>query len=190
MKFAAIALSTIALASQASAVILSYSQPISATQWTAGEEATVAWTNRCSDITGNTTFPITLNEEINTYQVEVPGVGPIGYLDCKRSGSTKVKIPATLPQGNKYSILVVNGGNQSYSALFTILSTVPGKTTTAASTALPPATTAAASATSSVASAVTSTPAPSPTRTNDAGALKAGSMAVLAAAAAIGAMVL
>ncbi|KAF9938302.1 hypothetical protein BGZ75_003172 [Mortierella antarctica] len=190
MKFAAIALSTIALASQASAVIIAYSQPISATQWTAGQEATVAWTNKCSDITGNTTFPITLNEEINTYQVEVPGVGPIGYLDCKRSGSTKVKIPATLPQGNKYSILVVNGGNQSYSALFTILSTVPGPTPSAVSSALPTASTAAATASSSVPSAAVSTAAPTPTRTSDAGALKAGSYAVLAAVAAIGAMAL
>ncbi|KAF9279244.1 hypothetical protein BGZ68_008050 [Mortierella alpina] len=189
MKFAAIALSTIALASQASAVVLSYSQPIAATQWTAGQEATVSWMNKCNDITGNTTFPITLNEEINTYQVEVPGVGPIGYLDCKRSGSTKVKIPATLPQGNKYSILVVNGGNQSYSALFTILSTVPGPTPSPVSSALPSASTAAASA-SSVPSAATSTAAPTPSRTSDASALKAGSYAVLAMVAAIGAMAL
>ncbi|KAF9563420.1 hypothetical protein EC968_004852 [Mortierella alpina] len=190
MKFAAIALSTIALASQASAVIISYSQPISATQWTAGQEATVSWTNRCSDITGNTTFPITLNEEINTYQVEVPNVGPIGYLDCKRSGSTKVKIPASIPQGNKYSILVVNGGNQSYSALFTILSTVPGKTPTPVSSALPTSTSAAVTASSSVPSASVSTAAPTPSRTSDAHALKAGSYAVLAAVAAIGAMAL
>ena len=156
----------------------------------AGQEATVAWTNKCNDITGNTTFPITLNEEINTYQVEVAGVGPIGYLDCKRSGSTKVKIPATLPQGSKYSILVVNGGNQSYSALFTILSTVPGPTTTAASSALPSASTAAATVSSSVPSAAATTVAPTPTKTSDAGALKAGSYAALAVVAAIGAMVL
>ncbi|KAG0207188.1 hypothetical protein BGX28_001526 [Mortierella sp. GBA30] len=190
MKTAAIALSALALASQVSAVLISYSQPIAATQWTAGKSATVSWSNSCNDIQGNTTFPITLNEEVNTLQVEVPGVGPIGYLDCKKAGSTTVQIPATLPQGIKYSILVTNGGNQSYSALFTILSTVPGpNTTTTTTTALPMTTSAAVTATISSPASVTSSTSV-PTNSNNAGALKAGSTVALVIVAAVGSLML
>ncbi|KAF9391353.1 hypothetical protein CPB97_006849 [Podila verticillata] len=182
----------VAMASSVSAQTLFYSQPIAATQWTAGKPATVSWTNTCSNVVGNTTFPISLNQQSGLYQVEVPGVNPIGYLDCSKAGSTSVNIPATIPQGSTYSILVVDGGNQSYSAMFTILSTVPGVNTT---TALPtPTSTTAAStvATTSLATVTTTTttgPA-TPTSTSHAGALKAGSTAALVVLAAVASMML
>src|SRR5690242_3619534 len=97
----------------------------------AGQPATISWTNSCNEIVGNTTFPVYLNQQVGLYQVQVPGIPELGYLDCKKPGKITVQVPATLPQGNAYSILVTNGGNQSYSALFTILSTIPGSTTSA-----------------------------------------------------------
>ncbi|KAF9024463.1 hypothetical protein BGZ52_010887 [Haplosporangium bisporale] len=180
----------IAMASSVSAQTLFYSQPIAATQWTAGKPATVSWTNTCSDVVGNTTFPISLNQQSGLYQVEVPGVNPIGYLNCAKAGSTTVNIPATIPQGNTYSILVVDGGNQSYSAMFTILSTVPGVNTT---TALPtPTSTTATStaATTSLTTVTTTTGPATPTSTSHAGALKAGSTAALVVLAAVASMML
>ncbi|KAF9393500.1 hypothetical protein CPC16_001866 [Podila verticillata] len=157
----------IAMASSVSAQTLFYSQPIAATQWTAGKPATVSWTNTCSDVVGNTTFPISLNQQSGLYQVEVPGVNPIGYLNCAKAGSTT-----------------------SYSAMFTILSTVPGVNTT---TALPtPTSTTATStaATTSLTTVTTTTGPATPTSTSHAGALKAGSTAALVVLAAVASMML
>ncbi|KAG0351856.1 hypothetical protein BG005_008653 [Podila minutissima] len=180
----------VAMASSVSAQTLFYSQPIAATQWTAGKSATVSWTNNCKDVVGNTTFPITLNQQAGLYQVEVPGVGPIGYLNCAKAGSTTVNIPATIPQGNTYSILVVNGGNQSYSAHFTILSTIPGSTT-AVTTVLPTTTAVTTTAaTTPLTTVATTTGAAKPTPTSHAGALKAGSTAALVVLAAVASMML
>ncbi|KAG0347086.1 hypothetical protein BG004_000146 [Podila humilis] len=189
ITFAAAAL---AVASSVSAQTLFYSQPIAATQWTAGKSATVSWTNKCTDVVGNTTFPITLNQQSGIYQVEVPGVGPIGYLNCAKAGSTTVQIPATIPQGNTYSILVVNGGNQSYSSHFTILSTIPGSTTatTTTTTALPTTTT-TPSVTTTTQTTTTTTGAPSPSSTGSgAVALKAGSTVALVVLSAVASMML
>lgn len=187
-SIALLAFAASALASVASAKLLSYGEPIAATTWTAGKQESVSWSNDCSDFTGNTTLPITLNIQQNGLQVQVPGIGPIGTLDCKKAGSTKVTIPATVASGNAYSILVVNG-EQSYSALFTIKSTVPAPSSSGATTA--PATTTAA--TSTTASATNSAPTkstgvsvPSATPSSGAGALKAGSTAALVVVAAAG----
>ncbi|KAF9180442.1 hypothetical protein BGZ51_006202 [Haplosporangium sp. Z 767] len=184
---ALLAFAVSALASVASAELLSYGEPIAATTWTAGKQQTVSWSNDCSDITGNTTFPITLNIQQNGLQVPVPGIGPIGTLDCKKSGSTKVTIPATVASGNLYSILVVNG-EQSYSALFTIKSTVPAPSSSSGSTATTTATTGKPTSASTTSSAPTKTTssAPSATPSNGAGALKAGSTAALVVVAAAG----
>ncbi|KAF9427938.1 hypothetical protein BGZ94_003798 [Podila epigama] len=193
----AFAATALALASSVSAQALFYTQPVTGTKWTAGKSATVSWNNRCSDFIGNTTFPIALNHQVGQYQVPVPGVGPIGYLDCAKTGSTTVQIPATVPQGNTYSILVINGV-QSYSAHFTIESTVPGPNTTVSalptSTIAPTTTfvltttttTAAASATTSLPPVVTE-PANKP---NNAGALKASSTVALVVLGAVASMML
>ncbi|KAF9315280.1 hypothetical protein BG003_003192 [Podila horticola] len=179
----------VAMASSVSAQTLFYSQPIAATQWTAGKTATVSWTNSCTDVVGNTTFPITLNEQAGLYQVEVPGIGPIGYLNCAKAGSTTVNVPATIPQGNTYSILVNNGGNQSYSAHFTILSTIPGNTTT--TTVLPTTTAVTTTATTPLTTVTTTTTGTAkPTPSSHAGALKAGSTAALVVLAAVASMML
>ncbi|KAF9545541.1 hypothetical protein EC957_010850 [Mortierella hygrophila] len=192
-SIALITLSTLALVSQATAQLLSYSAPISATQWTAGKSATISWTNSCSDVVGNTTFPVYLNQQVGLYQVQVPGIPELGYLDCKKAGKITVQVPATLPQGSDYSILVTNGGNQSYSALFTILSTIPGSTTSALpTTTMAPVTTVATTTvapttTASAAAAVTTTPS---TKPNQAGALKTGSQVAFVVVAAVASLLL
>ncbi|KAG0030161.1 hypothetical protein BGZ82_007551 [Podila clonocystis] len=180
----------VTMASSVSAQALFYSQPIAATQWTAGKSATVSWTNSCKDVVGNTTFPITLNQLAGQYQVEVPGVGPIGYLNCAKAGSTTVNIPATVPQGNTYSILVLNGGNQSYSAHFTILSTIPGSTTSTVLPTTTAVTTTVATTPLTTVRTTTTTGTAKPTPTSHAGALKAGSTAALVVLAAVASMML
>jgi hypothetical protein len=192
MKFAVVALSTLALASQAAAQLISYSAPISATIWTAGKPATISWTNSCNQVQGNTTFPVYLNHQVGTFQVQVPGIPELGYLDCKRAGKITVQVPA-VPQGNVYSILVTNGGNQSYSALFTINSDIPGANTTipTATTAMTTTTVAPTTMISTTTSAPLSTTTPNkPVTTNQAGALKAGSQVALVIVAAVASMML
>ncbi|KAG9071554.1 hypothetical protein KI688_005766 [Linnemannia hyalina] len=191
-SIALITLSTLALVSQATAQILAYSAPISATQWTAGKSATISWTNSCNEVVGNTTFPVYLNQQVGLYQVQVPGIPELGYLDCKKAGKITVLVPATIPQGNDYSILVTNGGNQSYSALFTILSTIPGSTTLALPTTTVAAVTTTATTvpptkTASAAPVVTTTP---PTTPNQAGALKTGSQVAFVVVAAVASLLL
>ncbi|KAF9996007.1 hypothetical protein BGZ80_002517 [Entomortierella chlamydospora] len=196
-SFTAIAIATLALASHASAQVLSFSQPVSATMWTAGSKATVSWTNTCSDITGNTTFPIYLNEQVGAYQVQVSNTSAIGTLDCSKAGSTTVNVPM-VPQGSAYSILVTDGGNQSYSAQFVINSSIPAASTTAATTTITTTTAAAttiANATSTaslstVTANATTTAASKPTSTSNAGALKAGSSVALVIVAAVASLML
>ncbi|KAF9968216.1 hypothetical protein BGZ70_005897 [Mortierella alpina] len=145
---ALLAFAASAMASIATAEMLHYGSPIEATVWTAGKTGTVSWTNDCSDL-ANTTFPITLNHQVAGQQVQVPGTGPIGTLDCGSAGSATVQVPATIPQGSTYSILVVNGAEQSYSALFTINSSIPAG---GANTTTPSATVSAAPSSSASAS--------------------------------------
>ncbi|KAG9319960.1 hypothetical protein KVV02_002078 [Mortierella alpina] len=180
-----------AMASLASAEMLHYGSPVGATVWTAGQTGTVSWTNDCSDLP-NTTFPITLNQQVGTQQVQVPGTGAIGTLDCSSSGSATVQVPATIPQGSTYSILVVNGGEQSYSALFTINSSIPaGGNTTVPSASVSASASAAPSSTAtgtkvSLLPTVSGTPKPNPVSAGS--ALKAGSTAALVVVAAVGLM--
>ncbi|KAG0061689.1 hypothetical protein BKA57DRAFT_500594 [Linnemannia elongata] len=190
-SFAFVALSTLALVSQTTAQLIAYSAPISATQWTAGQPATISWTNSCNEIVGNTTFPVYLNQQVGLYQVQVPGIPELGYLDCKKPGKITVQVPATLPQGNAYSILVTNGGNQSYSALFTILSTIPGSTTSALpTTTLAPVTTTTTVAPITTTSATTTATATPTTKPNQAGSLKTGSQVAFVVVAAVASLLL
>ncbi|KAK5823617.1 hypothetical protein F5H01DRAFT_363280 [Linnemannia elongata] len=190
-SFAFVALSTLALVSQTTAQLIAYSAPIGATQWTAGQPATISWTNSCNEIVGNTTFPVYLNQQVGLYQVQVPGIPELGYLDCKKPGKITVQVPATLPQGNAYSILVTNGGNQSYSALFTILSTIPGSTTSALpTTTLAPVTTTTTVAPITTTSATTTATATPTTKPNQAGSLKTGSQVAFVVVAAVASLLL
>ncbi|KAF9200616.1 hypothetical protein BGZ49_009145 [Haplosporangium sp. Z 27] len=213
-SFTAIAIATLALASHASAQLLFFSQPIAVTVWTAGGQGTVSWTNTCSG--NSTTYPITLNYQVGQYQVQVPNTTTIGTVDCSKPGSTSVTVPL-VPQGSNYSILVVNGDNLSYSAQFTIDSSIPGSTTSpvtstatspVTSTATSPvastitvpvttttlATTTAASTTAvssvTISSSTTSTATSTPTNKSNAGKLSTGSTAALVIVAAVAALVL
>ncbi|KAF9961420.1 hypothetical protein BGZ72_003677 [Mortierella alpina] len=185
---ALLAFAASAMASIATAEMLHYGSPIEATVWTAGKTGTVSWTNDCSDLP-NTTFPINLNHQVGTLQVQVPGLAPIGTLDCSSPGSATVQVPATIPQGSTYSILVVNGNEQSYSALFTINSSIPAgganTTTPSASASAAPSSTASGTKVSLLPTA-SGTPKPSPASAGS--ALKAGSTAALVVVAAVGLM--
>ncbi|KAF9416103.1 hypothetical protein BGZ76_004709 [Entomortierella beljakovae] len=202
-SFTAAAIATLALASHVSAQLISFSQPISSTVWTAGETGTVSWSNACADpASKNNTYPITLNYQVGQFQVQVPNTGHIGFVDCTKAGTTSVKVPL-VPQGSTYSILVVNGAVQSYSAQFTINSSIPGNTTTG--TTATATTTTAMTTTTAVTTSTTGTTSPSlttvtsapttsvtgqPTNSNNAGALKAGSTAALFIVAAVASLML
>jgi len=179
-----------AVASVASADQLAWSAPITSTVWTAGSSQTVSWTNDCSDLS-NTTYPIILQEQQGANQVPVSGLAPIGTLDCNSAGSSPVQIPATLPTGTTYSILVTNGDGLSYSAQFTINGVNPttaAASTTAAATATATATTAATASGAKNATASATGTSASPKPTSGAGALKAGSTAALVIVAAVALM--
>ncbi|KAF9425377.1 hypothetical protein BGZ94_007582 [Podila epigama] len=199
IALAAVAVSAIASVAVAQAEQLAFGAPIQTTVWTAGSSATVAWNNDCSDVVGNTTFPITLNQQINNIQQPVGG-GPIGYLDCSESGQTTVQVP-NVPSGDVYSILVTPGGVLSYSALFRIVGTAANTTTSAAPAPGTSTASASVSATVSASSTVRITNTPSKTVTaptnaptkdtgNAAGSVKAGSTAALVILAGVASLVL
>jgi len=185
------AIASVALA-QATVAPLEFGAPVAATVWTAGTSAVVAWNNDCSDLTGNTTFPITLNLQVNGLQQPVGG-GPIGTLDCSQKGSTTVQVP-NVPSGEVYSILAAPGGVLSYSALFKIVGTA-SNTTTVASTTAPSTAPSTASATptgnNTSATKTLSSVTQSPTvPASAAGALKVGSTAALVVLAGVASMML
>ncbi|KAF9537313.1 hypothetical protein EC957_008488 [Mortierella hygrophila] len=191
----AIAASTVATV--ASAELLKYGAPISSTVWTAGSDATISWTNDCAD-QATTTFPVMLQtQRADGVQIPVAGLASLGDLDCAKAGSLTVQVPATVPSGKLYSILVTNG-NQSYSALFTIQNAaIPDPsanvTTTASgvptSTALPTGTSTVNGTASATKPSVTAPTTSTTTTPNNAGALKTGSVAALAVAAAVAAFI-
>ncbi|KAF9896754.1 hypothetical protein BX616_006818, partial [Lobosporangium transversale] len=124
MKSAFIAIAASALASVASAQVLSFGYPIGASVWDLSKPNSlyVQWTNDCKSL-NKTTFDINLNmQRPDGVQDKVPGVtAPIGTLDCKSKGRSTVTIPDTVASGSLYSIYVSHGDDgQSYSALFTI----------------------------------------------------------------------
>ncbi|KAF9097761.1 hypothetical protein BGX23_008022 [Mortierella sp. AD031] len=192
MKIAIIALSTFALASQATAQMIAYSLPVASTIWTAGKSAQISWTNSCNSTTGNTTFPVYLQEQQGQFQVPVPGLPELGFLNCIKPGKITVQVPLNITSGIAYSILVANGDVLSYSALFTIKSDIPGTTTSMTTTTLAPATTLAPTTTASAIMTVapTTLAPPKPTGNTAAGALKAGSQAALVIVAAVASMML
>ncbi|KAF9217327.1 hypothetical protein BGZ59_005064 [Podila verticillata] len=172
---------------------LAFGAPVSTTVWTAGTSATVSWNNDCSDLPNgtNTTFPITLNLQVNGVQQPVAG-GPIGTLDCSEKGSTTVQVP-NVPSGELYSILASPGGVLSYSALFKIVGTATNTTTVAPT--LPATTTTGSSATATgngtTATKTLTSVTQSPTApASAAGALKVGSTAALVVLAGVASMML
>ncbi|GJJ75828.1 hypothetical protein EMPS_08186 [Entomortierella parvispora] len=164
---------------------LYYSEPITSTVWTAGKNHTVSWTNVCkSENTGDLNIVLYKGTGgINdTEQVRVPGISAIGKLNCLKSKSATVTLPANLTTSNVYAIHVDTEPLQSYSSHFTIQGIDP--VTTAPVTA--PATASSAAATSGGASATTSGSSNPTDKPNGAGSLKvvgSSAMVVLAAIA-------
>ncbi|KAG0038960.1 hypothetical protein BGZ82_010256 [Podila clonocystis] len=184
------AIASVALA-QTTIDPIEFGAPVASTVWTAGTTATVAWNNDCSDLPpgSNTTFPITLNLQVNNLQQPVAG-GPIGTLDCSKKGSTTVQVP-NVPSGEVYSILVTPGGVLSYSALFKIVGAAANTTTVGPTSAsATPTGNTATSATSGTKTLTSVTQAPTKPADSAAGALKAGSTAALVVLAGVASMML
>ncbi|KAG0014478.1 hypothetical protein BGZ81_000431 [Podila clonocystis] len=180
------AIASVALA-QSTVDPLEFGAPVASTVWTAGTTATVAWNNECDLPAGtNTTFPITLNLQVNGLQQPVAG-GPIGTLDCSKKGSTTVQVP-NVPSGEVYSILASPGGVLSYSALFKIVGAAANTTTVAPTSAS--ATPTGNSTTSGTKTLPAVTQSPTKPADSAAGALKAGSTAALVVLAGVASMML
>ncbi|GJJ68728.1 hypothetical protein EMPS_01074 [Entomortierella parvispora] len=103
---------------------LFYSEPVSASVWTAGETQTVSWSNYCKP--GNKeALDIVLymsKDHIpgSTDQMRVPGIRSLGTLNCLENKSAKITLPKGLTTGSTYSLHVNTVPLQSYSAQFTI----------------------------------------------------------------------
>jgi hypothetical protein len=186
MKSAILAFAALASVAAAAADPLFYSTPIATTVWTAGSTQTVSWTNDCSN-SNTTTLPIVLQQEqpgTTPIQVPVPGLAPIGTLDCAAAGSATVQVPANLPTGSTYSILVTyldstNGNTTlSYSTHF-LINGVANTTTTTLAAAPSSTATSTVTGTKNGTTTATSTTTAGAKPTNGAGALKAGSTAAL-----------
>ncbi|KAG0282278.1 hypothetical protein BGZ97_009057, partial [Linnemannia gamsii] len=88
---------------------LYYTEPTSVTTWTAGTNATVSWSNVCNaQNTGNLNIVLYIGTGgINgTEQVRVPNMGPIGTLNCLKSKTATVFLPANLTTSKTYAIHV------------------------------------------------------------------------------------
>ncbi|KAF9191516.1 hypothetical protein BGZ51_007230 [Haplosporangium sp. Z 767] len=192
MKFLAI-LATVAISAVAAQTEsrgrLYYTEPVGATVWTAGQNHTVSWSNKCDpESYGKLNIALYLGTggKEGTEQVLVPGIEAIGTVDCENSQTATVFLPATLVSSDKYSIHVSTKPDQSYSAQFTVkgvdpvtTAPAPGATTTASGTA-------SASASGSASTSATPSAAPSDkdaNAENAAGSLKAvgSTVAILAA---------
>ncbi|KAG0331140.1 hypothetical protein BG004_001803 [Podila humilis] len=169
---------------------LFYTEPTSATVWTAGQNHTVAWNNLCKpENTGDLNIVLYRSTGGNggTEQVRVPGISAIGKLNCREQKEAMVFIPASIMSGTQYSIHVDTVPLQSYSAQFTIKGTepeIPASTTAPTNTVMPtgPSSTATSTTTTGVAPTATTDPEAAGKDNNGAGALKSlGSSAVLIA---------
>ncbi|KAG0200563.1 hypothetical protein BGX28_006414 [Mortierella sp. GBA30] len=195
--FAAVAISAVAAQSAgADEGRLFYTEPITATVWTAGQSQTVAWSNVCKEQnTGDLDIVLYLGTDTSeTDQVRVPGIPAIGTLNCLKSKSAVVNIPANLTTSNKYSIHVETEPLQSYSSRFTIkgidpVTTAPHPRTTPATASATGAPTSAAGGHASGSAPAQSTPSNS-NKDSAAGSLKTLGSAAVVLAAAVGSMLL
>ncbi|KAG0016092.1 hypothetical protein BGZ80_009431 [Entomortierella chlamydospora] len=193
---AAVAISTVA--AQADEGRLYYTEPVSATVWVAGKTQTVSWSNVCkSENTGDLDITLYLGTggKNGTEQVRVPNIPAIGKLNCLKSKTATVVLPANLTTSDKYAIHVNTEPLQSYSSPFTIKGIDPVTTATAAPTNATTATTVATTtATPTNATTPSTSTSANPNSTSDkpnaAGSHKTLGSSAVALAAAIGYMLL
>ncbi|KAG0052900.1 hypothetical protein BGZ83_001985 [Gryganskiella cystojenkinii] len=161
---------------------LYYTEPTGATVWTAGKTQTVSWSNVCkSENKGDLDIVLYKGTGNNngTEQVRVPGIPPIGKLNCLTSKSATVTLPANLTTSDKYALHVETEPLQSYSSPFTIKGIDPPVTSTVAPTV---ATTSAGAATTS---GDATKPTPSGPSTTDKPASGAGSLKTVGTSAVV-----
>ncbi|KAF9901495.1 hypothetical protein EC991_006070 [Linnemannia zychae] len=128
---------------------LYYTEPTSVTTWTAGTNATVSWSNVCKpENTGDLAIVLYIGTGAanGTEQIRVPGISNIGTLNCLKSKSATVFLPANLTTSNRYAIHVDTEPLQSYSSPFSIKGIDPPVTPSVAPTPSAPATTGSAGA--------------------------------------------
>ncbi|KAG0234896.1 hypothetical protein BGW41_000966 [Actinomortierella wolfii] len=168
-----------------------FTEPISTTVWTAGKNHTVSWKYLCDWADPSKLIPINLlvapDPKLSKQKVPVSGVNPIGFLNCTSGKSASVAIPPTVASGTVYGIMSPTGGENSWSADFTIQGSGPIPSATLLPTSSAVATTATLPATQ-IQATRTATNAPTPT--GAASSVKAGSALALAVVAAIGSLVL
>ncbi|KAG0215548.1 hypothetical protein BGX33_001109 [Mortierella sp. NVP41] len=170
---------------------LYYTEPTSATKWVAGTNATVSWSNVCKAVnTGDLDIVLYIGTggNNNTEQVRVPNLSAIGTLNCLKSKSATVFLPANLTTSDKYAIHVDTEPLQSNSSPISIKGAAP-VTTTAPTVAPPtgaPAATSAAGGASTVSGAPT-TPSNGSKAGNSAGSLKTLGASAVVLAASVGA---
>ncbi|KAG0317977.1 hypothetical protein BGZ99_005934 [Dissophora globulifera] len=194
--FAIVAISAIAAQSGGSKSDdgrLFYSEPIRATIWEAGKTQTVSWTNVCKpENKGDLDIVLYLGSgNLNgTEQIRVPNLSPIGILNCLKSKSATVTLPANLTTSDMYAIHVDTEPLQSYSSPFTIKGISPPVTSAVpTSSATVPVASPSAPA-PGTSSATGSKPSPE-SKTNDvAGSLKTLGATGAVLAAAIGSLLL
>ncbi|KAG9061651.1 hypothetical protein KI688_007232 [Linnemannia hyalina] len=163
---------------------LYYTEPTTATTWTAGANATVAWSNVCnSKNTGDLAIVLYIGTggANGTEQIRVPGIANIGTLNCSKAQTAIVNLPANLTTSDKYAIHVDTEPYQSYSSPFSIKGIDPPVTTTVAPVA--PTTPSAAVPSASVGS--TTTAAGGAAATSDKSTSAAGSLKAFGASAAV-----
>ncbi|KAF9125369.1 hypothetical protein BGW39_007446 [Mortierella sp. 14UC] len=162
---------------------LYYTEPTTATTWTAGTNATVSWSNVCKpENTGDLIISLYIGTGAanGTAQDPVPGMSNIGTLNCLKSKTTTVFLPANLTTSNRYAIHVDTKPYQSYSSPFSIKGIDPPVTATIA----PPTTSGSAATGSAGAGAGATTTAGGPATTSNS-PNAAGSLKTLGASAAV-----
>ncbi|KAG0358429.1 hypothetical protein BC939DRAFT_528198 [Gamsiella multidivaricata] len=187
MKFlallSAVAISAVAAQSADDEGRLFYTEPTTATVWTAGNNHTVSWNNKCkSENTGDLNIVLYLGTGANggTEQVRVPGIEAIGKLNCLKGNTATVVLPANLTTSDKYALHVDTEPLQSYSSPFTIKGIDPPAASSAAAS-----TSAAATTTIVAPPTAPSSATPSPSKVADDKTSAAGSLKTLGAAAVV-----
>ncbi|KAK3841178.1 MAG: hypothetical protein J3R72DRAFT_446122 [Linnemannia gamsii] len=163
---------------------LYYTEPTTATVWTAGKNATISWNNVCdAQNTGDIDISLYVGVGTPGPKDKVIVLDSIGKLNCLKSKTVTVLLPANLTTSARYALHVETKPRQSYSADFTIKGIDPPVTATPAPATVAPPTATGSAGAGAGAGASTTTGGSAGTPTPNANA--AGSLKTLGASAAV-----
>ncbi|KAG0297743.1 hypothetical protein BGZ97_004237 [Linnemannia gamsii] len=83
-----------------------------------GTTQTISWSNFCSDFTSDTAS-VDLAAQHNPGIIQF--VSTLGQANCKTSHTVVITVPADIPPGDFYVILIQNTPSDSFSPIFTII---------------------------------------------------------------------